>query len=197
MESISLSYFVDFVLKSGTPKLTGVKEFKENRDEIYTDFYKPIREAIVDMHQRELPPSSLQSFLGSLTDTRRCRIYPGIVAGYQKFLRSGKMRWFEPPTRALPLGGIALNVNPEVGLVIDGTPHAIKLYFRGEPLSPKRIGVMIHLLTAAFGTTWPGTVFGVLDVRNARLHSMKSPNPRLNLLLRGEAAAFSTIYAAL
>ena len=196
MESISLSYFVDFVLRSGTPKLTGVKEFKENKDEIYTDFYKSVREAIVEMHQTGLEPSCLEAFVEAQTDTRRCRIYPGVVAGYQKFLRSGKMKWFEPPTRALPLGGIALNVNPEVGLVIDGTPHAIKLYFRSDPLSSKRVAVIIHLLTTAFATTWPGTVFSVLDVRNAKLHSSK-PNPRLNLLLRGEAAAFSTIYTGL
>lgn len=196
MESISLSYFVDFVLRSGTPKLTGVKEFKENKDEIYTDFYKSVREAIVEMHQTGLEPSCLDAFVEAQTDTRRCRIYPGVVAGYQKFLRSGKMKWFEPPTRALPLGGIALNVNPEVGLVIDGTPHAIKLYFRSDPLSSKRVAVIIHLLTTAFATTWPGTVFSVLDVRNAKLHSSK-PNPRLNLLLRGEAAAFSTIYTGL
>jgi hypothetical protein len=196
MESISLSYFVDFVLRSGTPKLTGVKEFKENKDEIYTDFYRSVREAIVEMHQTGLEPSCLDAFVEAQTDTRRCRIYPGVVAGYQKFLRSGKMKWFEPPTRALPLGGIALNVNPEVGLVIDGTPHAIKLYFRSDPLSSKRVAVIIHLLTTAFATTWPGTVFSVLDVRNAKLHSSK-PNPRLNLLLRGEAAAFSTIYTGL
>jgi hypothetical protein len=196
MESISLSYFVDFVLRSGTPKLTGVKEFKENKDEIYTDFYKSVREAIVEMHQTGLEPSCLDAFVEAQTDTRRCRIYPGVVAGYQKFLRSGKMKWFEPPTRALPIGGIALNVNPEVGLVIDGTPHAIKLYFRSDPLSSKRVAVIIHLLTTAFATTWPGTVFSVLDVRNAKLHSSK-PNPRLNLLLRGEAAAFSTIYTGL
>jgi hypothetical protein len=38
--------------------------------------------------------------------------------------------------------------------------------------------------------------FAMLDVKNAHLHAMKSsPNPRLPLLLRGEAASFSTIYA--
>ena len=37
----------------------------------------------------------------------------------------------------------------------------------------------------------------MLDVRKARIHTLKSPNPRINLLLRGEAASFSTIYAGL
>ncbi len=38
MEKISLTYFVDFVFGRWTPKLTGVREFKERKDELYTDF---------------------------------------------------------------------------------------------------------------------------------------------------------------
>jgi hypothetical protein len=34
-------------------------------------------------------------------------------------------------------------------------------------------------------------------VKNSRLRTLKSaPNPRLGLLIRGEAASFSTIYAS-
>ena len=32
MDKISMTYFVDFVLKAGTPKLTGVREFKERKE---------------------------------------------------------------------------------------------------------------------------------------------------------------------
>src|SRR5215813_13886081 len=52
MERVSLTYFVDFVLKVGTPKLSGVKELKEHRYDHLTDFYKPLREAIIDMHEK-------------------------------------------------------------------------------------------------------------------------------------------------
>jgi len=198
MDRISLSYFVDFVLKAGTPKLTGVREFKENKDEVYTDFYKPVREAIVEMHKAGADPACLDKFLASLTDERRKRIYPSIVDGYRKFLSSAKITWFNPPQGTYPIGGIEININPELGLNIDGTPHLIKMYFRGEPLSGKRVQVVLNLLTSsALGATVPGCVFAMLDVRKAKLHTLKAPNPRLNLLLRGEAAAFSTIYAAL
>jgi len=197
MDRISLSYFVDFVLKAGTPKLTGVREFKENKDESYTDFYKQIREAIVDMHKRGLPEGSLDDFLATMTDTRRVRIYPGIIAGYRKFLKSGEIKWFDPPSSGLPLGGIEVNVNPELGLEINGAPHAIKMYFRGEPLSAKRLALILHLLTSGLSASHPGMNFAVLDVRKAKLHTMRAPNPRLNVLLRGEAASFSTIYSAI
>ena len=198
MDRISLTYFVDFVLKAGTPKLTGVREFKENKDEIYTDFYKPVREAIVEMHKTGASDKYLDEFVASLTDERRKRIYPSIVEGYRKFLSSAKITWFHPPSGTYPLGGVEININPELGLNIDGTPHLIKMHFRSEPLSSKRVQVVLTLLTSSgLGTSVPGCVFAMLDVRKGRLHTLKAPNPRLNLLLRGEAASFSTIYAGL
>jgi hypothetical protein len=198
MDKISMTYFVDFVLKAGTPKLTGVREFKERKDELYTDFYRQIREAMVDMHRTGKPDKVLDDFLKAQTDERRRRIYPCVAAGYRKFLASAAMTWFDPPAGIYRLGELEINVNPELGLVIDGKPHVIKMYFRGEPLSAKRMTVILNLLMNGLeGIAPPGTIFGVLDVRNARLHTFKAPNPRLNLLLRGEAASFATIYAAL
>jgi len=196
MERVSLTYFVDFVLKVGTPKLSGVKEFKEHRYDHLTDFYKPLREAIVDMHEKGKPDRALDDFLVTLTDERKRRIFPGLVEGYRKFLRPG-MTWFTPPHATLPVGDLEININPELGFEIDGTPYLIKTYFRGEPLSQKRVSTVLGLITSALGPGRPGTVFAMLDVKNSRLRTLKSaPNPRLGLLLRGEAASFSTIYAS-
>ena len=197
MDRISLTYFVDFVLKAGAPKLTGVRDFKENKDEAYTDFYKQVREAIVDMHKKGASDKVLDPFLHAQTDERRRRIYPSVIEGYRKFLDSGRITWFSPPVGTYAVGGVEININPELGLNIDGVPHLIKMYFRGEPLASKRVSVVLNLMTGSLGSTVPGAVFAMLDVRKARLHTLKSPNPRLNLLLRGEAASFSTIYAAL
>jgi len=196
MERVSLTYFVDFVLKVGTPKLSGVKEFKEHRYDHLTDFYRPLREAIVDVHEKGKPDRTLDELLATLTDERKRRIFPGLVEGYRKFLRPG-MKWFSPPHTTLPVGDLEININPELGFEIDGVPHLIKMYFRGEPLAQKRVSVVIGLISGALGGTRPGTVFAMLDVKNARVHTVKAaPNPRLGLLLRGEAASFSTIYAA-
>ncbi|AKT42143.1 hypothetical protein [Chondromyces crocatus] len=198
MDKISMTYFVDFVLKAGTPKLTGVREIKERKDELFTDFYRQIREAIIDMHRGNKNDRVLDDFLAAQTDERRRRIYPGIVAGYRKLLASGKVTWFDPPVGTCQLGDVSINVNPELGLVIDGKPHLVKMYFRGESLSAKRLTVMLNLLTNGMdGIAAPGTSFAVLDVRKAKLHAPKVPNPRLNTLLRGEAASFATIYASL
>lgn len=195
MESISLTYFVDFVLTAGTGKLASIRQMKEGRDERYSDFYRPVREAIVDMHQKGLDTAVLDDLLATLVDPRERRIFPKVVSGYRKFLRQGKMTWFEPPMRDYPLGPISVRINPELGLLIDGRPHAIKLYFRGDPLSPQRALLVNQLLHGALAQTWPGTVFGVLDVRRARLHPFKA-RTEVGALLQAEAASFSTLFDA-
>src|SRR5262245_8488422 len=187
MERVSLTYFVDFVLKVGTPKLAGVKEFKEHRYDHLTDFYKPLREAIVDMHEKGKPVRALDDFLGTLTDERKRRIFPELVESYKKWLRPG-MRWFTPPRTTASVGELEIDINPELGLEIDGKPHLVKTYFRGEPLAQKRVSIVLGLINSALGATRPGTVFAMLDVKNGQLRTLKStPNPRLGLLLRGEA----------
>ena len=56
MERVSLTYFIDFVMKAGTPKLTAVRDFKErDKYEPFADFYKSAREALILAHKGPAP----------------------------------------------------------------------------------------------------------------------------------------------
>src|SRR6185436_11332517 len=100
MESISLSYFVDYMLTSGTSRITSGKFIRQGPDERYSDFYRPVREAIVDMHEKGLDTRALNDFLATVDEPREKRIFPKIVIGYGKFLRQHRrLTWFEPPLR--------------------------------------------------------------------------------------------------
>jgi len=62
--TISLTSFVDFVSKAGTPKLTVVKNAKQQLAEGYdpaTDFYKAIRDGIIGMHKSGQPKTALDA----------------------------------------------------------------------------------------------------------------------------------------
>jgi len=196
MEKVSLTYFVDFVLRSGTPKITGVREYKTRKDELSSDFYRTIREGILTMHRRGACESVLDEILAKASDEKKRRIYPHVAAGYRKFLATGDKRWFAPPQGEIQLGPLAVNLNPEVGFMIGKKPHLVKLYFRQEPLTAKRSSIVLALFAAGLGRAYPEHVFAMLDVQRGKLHTAASPhNPRLDVLLRGEAASFSTIYA--
>lgn len=193
MESISLSYFVDYMLTSGTSRITSGKFIRQGPDERYSDFYRPVREAIVDMHAKGLDTRALNDFLATVEEPREKRIFPKIAIGYGKFLRQyRRLTWFEPPLREYPLGPVSVRVNPELGLLIDGRPHALKMYFRGEPLYAQRAVLINELLHDSLASTWPGTVFGVLDVRRAKLFTYQ-PRPEVNRLLRAEAASLGAL----
>jgi hypothetical protein len=197
MESIGLASFVDYVLTSGTGKLTAVKQIKAGHDERFSDFYRPVREAIAEMHRAGLDTVVLDDLVASLVDPRERRIFPKVVTGYKKLLRSfAKMTWFEPPMRDYPIGPITVRVAPELGFLINGRPHAIKLYFGGEPLDPQRILVTNQLLASALATTWPGTVFAVLDVRRARLYPYR-PKTEVGLLLKAESLSLASLWSGL
>lgn len=199
MPTISLTHFVDFVSKVGTPKLTLVKNVKEQLANAYdpaSDFYKTVRDGIIEMHKKGDPKTTLDVLLTGLGDHKKQTAYPPIVAGYKKFLGRKAIAWFDPPREEWTHAGLAVNVNPELGLNINGVPHAIKLYFKAVKLTKLRIDIATQLMELALGTGGSSTVFGVLDVRNARLFTSGGTSSGVIALLRGEAASFAEVYAS-
>lgn len=199
MPTVSLTHFVDFVSKAGTPKLTIVKNVKEQLARQYdpaADFYKAAREGIVEMHKTAQPKSALDVLMSSISDKKKQSAYPPIIQGYKKFLGKKKVSWFDPPRDEWTHGGLAVSVNPELGLTINGTLHTIKLYFKGDKLAKLRIDIATQLMELVLRKTKTPTVFGVLDVRNAKLFTSSGIDPGLIALLQGEASSFAQMYAA-
>ena len=200
MVHISLTEFVDFVAKSGTPKLTLVKTVKDRHKVGYdpkTDFYKPLREGIVSLHKAGRAKAAFDSLTNGLTDQKKITAYPELVKGYKKFLGTKNIAWFKPPQDVWTFQGLAVSINPEVGLIINGNRHAIKLYFKAETLSKLRVDAINELMHQVLGSGKTHPTFSILDIRNSKLHSAPAPKPSLLPLLQGEALAFETIYRQL
>jgi hypothetical protein len=198
MENVSLTYFVDFVLKAGTPKLTVVKEFKGRDDyDPQTDFYKSLREKLVEVFKTGGPIGSMEAWAAGVHEKKRAA-YLAVVAGLKKFVGRQGYEWFEPPRENFALGPIMLNVNPELGLVVKGVPHIIKVYLKDDPpLVKNRAQLILHVLQQALSKSSDGKTFAVLDARKGRLHPIGASPPGINALLTGEAAAFKTMYDAI
>ncbi len=198
MIEITLTDFVDFVSKAGTPKLTVVKNVKQHHIDGYdpqTDFYRAIRKGIVEMHRRRQPKDALDVLLSGLTDKKKQTAYPDLVAGYKKFLGKKSYTWFVPPRCDWQHAGVSISVNPEVGLEYDGVRHVIKLYFKAENLKKVQMDVVTHLMTNFLPRPQnKDTSFDVLDIRKAKLIPGLPTSPALTALLEGEAASFAQIY---
>jgi hypothetical protein len=195
---ISLTDFVDFVTRSGMPKLTKVKQLKHRAEySPYADFYKPFREAVIAAHaERHGKAGVAAAALRSLdeADRRRHHIVE-LCAAYASWWGRREMDFFPPPSARRHLGGLDLTINPELGLLIDGRPHVIKMYFKEPPLSRRYAEIAAALMHESLAGQPPsGAIMAILDVRRRRLHCL-APRPELSALLAGELASLSTMWA--
>jgi hypothetical protein len=196
MHRISLTDFVDIVSKSGTPKATNVAKVKHRPGyEPATDFYKPLRNRITETHRNSLSITNLDKLLPTLSDSKKIKNYPAIVKGYSTWWGKKTLQWFEPFSDSFVQHEIAVSINPELGLVINGQPHLIKLYFKADPLTRNRIDIVTHLMEVCLRKhCQEGEVMAVLDIRNGKLFSPKVPIPSLSATLDAELAYIAALW---
>ncbi|MCA9714835.1 MAG: hypothetical protein H6713_10000 [Myxococcales bacterium] len=196
---ISLTDFVDFVTRSGLPKLTLVRQLK-HRGEYNTlrDFYRPLREAMIRAHADALGKRHVPASIAGAWDwgvDRRRRHFEELARAYLGWWGRKRLTWFEPGWDVLELGALSMSINPELGLRIDGRPTMVKLYFKERPLSHKYADIVTKLMEMSLGEQAPaGAQMAVLDIRRRNLHC-RAPKPHLEALVRGEMAALTTMWS--
>jgi hypothetical protein len=173
MPQISLTDLVDIVSKSGTPKATKVAQVKARPDyEPAHDFYKPLRDRIVEIHKAGDPKSAMGGFMASVTDQKKRTNYPDAVNGYRKWWGQKALVWFVPPRAAYAQHGVEVIINPELGLEINSARHLVKLYFKTEPLSKLRVDIITRLMDNTLRPQCQkNEIMAVLDVRESKLFS--------------------------
>lgn len=195
MPQISLTDFVDIVSTSGTPKFTKVRKVK-NRPPYApgADFYKSLRDRIVEVHQKGLEYKDLQNLLKSLSDRKKAINYPILLNGYRRWWGRKKLKWFAPHQGLWSGHGIDVRVNPEIGLEFNEKLYLIKLYFKADKLSKTRTDIITHLMETCLGAQSSDIIMGVLDIRNSKLLCPTVPISGLSVALDGELAYISALW---
>lgn len=197
---VSLTTFIDFVNSSGTPKYTRVQEARKQHEEGYRpshDYWKLLRDRIVDLHRSALPKKTLDSVSNLAHESRRAR-YREYVRSYKKFLGRKTVAWFSPCMGLWGFEDFKVRVNPELGLVIGDVPFLIKLYFKSPRLAKRKVDTLLLLMEAALKRKRglpTGCRYGILDVGQARLFS-QPPDKKYLPLLDGELSSFATIWGS-
>lgn len=201
LKRISLTDFVDFVTRSGMPKLTKVRQLKR-RGEYNTlhDFYRPLREAIIQAHAEGAGKKRVNGCVDGAWDwsvDRRRRHYEELTRAYVSWWGRKRLEWFEPAWEVLDLGALTLSVNPELGLRVNGRPLLIKLYFKERRLSHKYAEVVTQLMRMSLRDQAPEDAeMAVLDIRRRNLHCPTPRTRHLETLVRGEMAALTTMWSS-
>ena len=192
MPEISLTSFVDFTLKAGLPKVTLVRQLKNQP--AYSpeeDYWLPLRNAIKTMHRSGSSPTSLDKVLAGVHPKKEAS-YQQRITSYKGWMRRKHFEWADPPTVVWEHQDLSVRINPELGLKIDGVPHLVKLYFKGESPSRLRLSTAAFLMQTALGTT-TGTS-SIMDIAKGKLHVLNTFPAGTDALLEAEAGAFLAIW---
>lgn len=199
MPSLSLTDFVDVVSASGIQKANKVKQIKNRPD--YNpafDFYKRIRELIIDTHKNGYQKTRLDSCMDGITDKKKLTAYPFIIAGYKKWWGRKDLEWFDAPSELFSSNGVEVRTNPELGLHISGKPHLIKLYFKSDVITKNRVDIITHLMSMVLSVNVPSdTIMSVLDVRKSKLIPLSAHVEGISSVIMAEMAYISSLWPSI
>lgn len=197
--TVSLTDFIDFVNKSGNSKMTKVKQVKyRNTYHPASDFYKALREEIIEIHKNKGDKKSLDNLLQKLTDLKKKVNYPISIDGYKKFWGKKKIDWFDPPFYHWLTGDLDIKINPELGLAFDNKFYVIKLFLKADKISKDKLSQILSLMESQLREkTGDEVIFAVLDVKNSKLYENTKGDFTYLPLLEGEAKSFESIWKAI
>jgi hypothetical protein len=198
---VSLTRFVDLIITTGTPRITCVKEIKAGILAGYEpakDFWKILRDGIIDFHHHALSTDSFNSVIQKTSDLRRLAHYDVAIKLYLRWLGRRKATWEDLRCTNFIARNVEVHVHPELGLNFNNDIYAIKLYFKKEPLKKRAIDPILYLLEN-YVTRQDGQPItpAILDLPNGRLLTPTNPLPNLASLLEAEVAAFSVLYSSI
>ena len=148
-----------------------------------------MRSHLFDFHEGDVDHLS---FSGSGASVKKERLYKLAIIGYKKFLGKQDYEWFKPHAAKWSHGSLTVRVNPEIGLIIGGKRHLIKLYLKQEKLSKPRINIILSMMRSTFASKTYEVA--VLDVVRGQLYKGSESSVSLSALLEGEAATFMAIW---
>lgn len=197
MPTVSMTTFLDFTAATGSGRISELRQAKKRYAQDYSpakDYYKFLREAIEECFEQGWSAKSLKAALGALPDSRKAEAFEECRQGLTRWAGRKRIKTLPKPRARWSSGGLTVRVNPELHLDIGGSPHLIKLYFKGEKISKQRVDVALHLLNSKAGK---GTTAGVLDLRRSKLYLPTVAKPGMAALLKAEAAAFTSLWEEL
>ncbi len=201
---LSLTKFVDYIVKSGIPRLTEVRNIKRQLEAGYKphqDYYLKFRRLVRHVHSSGKPVGMIAPMAEECADASRKINYDHMARGYQRFwarhFHEREVSWVSPPRSNWQHGQLNVRVNPELAFVDGDEVRLIKLYLKKDKPQANQVEIILHLMQETLWPTVENPAISLLDVRRGRLYEATSFRPELTALLRGEALGFVEILKTL
>lgn len=196
--SIGLTQFIDFTTKGSSAKINMVRKIKYQDDyHPAFDYWKQLRDGIIKFHKEDLQPSFFDSLIYG-ADEKKQQNYKLAIREYRKFLRNKDISWFDPGKSTWVNDDLVVRSSPELGLVINGVPHLIKLYFKGRSgnVDKRTSRTALALMnTSSYDVSHPeGVHHSVLNIQRNNFITDDKINQDQLLALQSEATQFMYIW---
>jgi hypothetical protein len=196
--NISATTYIDFLSATGTSRLAVVRDAIRQYGEAYEqrrDFYRPVREGIISLHRNGQDRAALPELVVPVDD-RRAEHIRACIEGYQRWVGKKLIVWVRRPAPVVwQSGEVQVQINPELGIAINGERHYVKLYLKGKPFTQKRANLLLHLVAKAVPDR--SITPALLDVRRSKLFTQTAAPGDLELVLRAEALSFVAMWREL
>lgn len=192
MQKVSLTSFIDYVLKAGSSKRTVARKIHREINEPYKhveDYYKQLKDALVEGLEQGNLEKALDTACGAVPKNKVQNyetLRAGILASIKPKLRTD---FFAPKKLKFIRNGVEISLNPEIGLKVKGKQTVIKLYTKAEKLSNDRIGTLLCMLRKTYPTSYQ---VAILDCREGRFYEYQEKMEELDDLLNAELAGLMT-----
>lgn len=199
MIRVSFTKFLDFVAQTGEPKATTALQAWRQSNTPYDpkrDYHKRIRDLIVDAEKSGTSPD-WATFISD-QNPKKQNNYQETAEHYQKWRdKRPNVSWFSPPRGDWKAGEFQININPELGLSIDGKKHTIKLFLNKNKLSKLKAQMAGLIMHETLSNHASECAFSIFDVKAETLHTFAGASEKLQYLLIGETAHLSAMLHAI
>jgi hypothetical protein len=143
---ITLTDFLNIVQSTGMTKLSKIKKIKTREYSPASDYYKSLREAIIEVLSSGDDANDIMPAVYSAHQTRQ-QNYKEIADNFIRWLSTKKgWTWRQPPRTCYGNSTIEVRVNPEIAFVDkNNAMHVIKLHFNKEQLSKGKLLTLLDV----------------------------------------------------
>ena len=198
MKHVGFTKFLEFTAQTGSAKAaSALAAYNHDTSTITprTHYYENLREALVKA-EKTGGYYDWEAFITDQREEAQHLTRDALIKYYKWKSNYASAAWYDPPKQVWALPEFDVNINPEIGLILDGEVYAIKLYLSNKKISNLKAQAGGLIMEKMFRDRCPDTKFAILDVKAEKFHVFHGASERLDYLLIGETAHMSAIMSA-
>jgi len=170
MSSIIFERFADYILKKEKSKKNFVHKIINQGDyEAKKDYYLQLRIKLINLLKKNKSLEELDELI-SVVSSKKTNNYRVLIENIQSFLKGRNYKWIDPQKGEINYSGLTVNVNPEIGLLIDGTTYYIKIYFKQQEISIKKVCILEKIMQDFCKEENNNVKLAVWDIKRCKMH---------------------------